>query len=431
MRNLDLEIKEEDIQKFSDLINSAGNIRRGVIMSAMVTSIDDSYVFVDVGLKSEGRVAKEEFLFSENGDLPAIGSSIHVFLEALEDKSVDVSLSYIKAQRESGWETLEEIFRKRESIMGKAVRKVQGGCIVNVNSVSAFLPKSHFPLNCKEPKDLIGKQLSFSIIKMDRAKSNIVVSCKSAMEEGDSLGLTENQTVKGVIRSVNENGAFIDIGEKTGRLNASEISWNEDVDPSKVLKVGEEIEVKVIGMTPPNKISLSLRQLTEDPWLKSVKEKGVEPGKKFKVRVERIESKNLIVIAEGSIEGRIRAQDMAWMKRYQNFNTISQGQNLEVEVLELEEKRRKVIFGLKQAQSNPVEVFNSNHKAGDCVDCEVVGTSDLGYVVKINEGLDGIIPKIDMYVSGSLKTGEKIKAYVWDINVENGHIVMGVKQPSA
>lgn len=399
-------------------------------MSALVSRIDDHYVFVDVGLKSVGRIPKEEFNISGDGaHLPQPGDCVTVLLEALEDKNGDVSLSYTKALREAGWGQLEEVFHKRETVLGTVIRKVQGGCIVNLSGVSAFLPKSHFPAGVKDAKELFGKQQACFIIKMDRIKSNIVVSLKNSSDSEGAVGFAEGQIVQGTVKSLTESVAFVDLGGISGRLHVSEITWDKIKEPADVLKIGQVIEVKIIAMPQSNRISLSMRELQENPWANNVKNAHIEVGNLYDVEIKAIEEKSASVDLAPGIEGRLKASDVAWMKRYQTFDGIKKGQKVLVKVVEIDGKRNRIFVSMKHAIKNSVEEFAQQHAVGDEIDCEIVQISDLGYVAKIGDQLDGIIPKTDAYVSGTLKIGAKLKAYVWNIAVENGHIVLGVKKP--
>ncbi len=429
MSFLNFEIEQESRDEFSKLLEQSGNIKKGVLMSAVVTRKDEHYVFVDVGLKSVGRIPKEEFSISTDAVLPEIGENITVLLEALEDKNGDVLLSYTKAIREAGWGQLEEIFHKRQTVIGTVVRKVQGGCIVNISGVSAFLPKSHFPMNTKDVKELFGKQNQCFIIKMDRAKSNIVVSLKNSSENEETANFAEGQIVKGTVKSIADNVAFIDLGGVTGRLHISEMSWNKIKDPSEAVKIGETIEVKIMSMPHNNRISLSLRELLENPWSSNVKSANLEVDKVLEVEVKSIEEKGVMVEIVSGIEGRLKLADTAWMKRYQGFEKFKKGDKLTVKIMEIDEKKNRINVSLKHAGKNSVEEFAQKHNVGDEIDAEIIKISDLGYVAKIGEQLDGIIPKTDAYVSGTLKIGSQLKVFVWNISVDNGHIVLGVKKP--
>jgi len=431
MRSIfDFEVQQEQKDEFSKLLEQSGNIKRGVLMSALVSRIDDHYVFVDVGLKSEGRIPKEEFNISGDGAaLPQPGDSVTVLLEALEDKNGDVALSYTKALREAGWGQLEEVFHKRDTVLGTVIRKVQGGCIVNLSGVSAFLPKSHFPAGIKDVKELFGKQHQCFIIKMDRAKSNIVVSLKNSSDSEGAVGFAEGQIVQGTVKSITESVAFVDLGGVTGRLHVSEITWEKIKEPADVLKVGQAIEVKIVAMPQSNRISLSMKELLDNPWENNVKNAHVEVGNVYDVEIKAIEEKNAFVELAPGIEAKLKAADVAWMKRYQTFDDIKKGQKVLVKVIEIDGKRNKIFVSMKHATKNSVEEFAATHNVGDEIACEIVQISDLGYVAKIGDQLDGIIPKTDAYVSGSLKIGAKLNAYIWNIAVDNGHIVLGVKKP--
>ena len=382
MRSIfDFDVTQEQKDEFSKLLEQSGNIKRGVLMSALVSRIDEHYVFVDVGLKSEGRIPKEEFNISGDGAaLPQIGDSVTVLLEALEDKNGDVALSYTKALREAGWGQLEELFHKRETVPGTVIRKVQGGCIVNLSGVSAFLPKSHFPAGVKDVKELFGKQHQCFIIKMDRAKSNIVVSLKNSNDSEGTVGFAEGQIVQGTVKSLTESVAFVDLGGITGRLHVSEITWEKIKEPADLLKIGQTIEVKIIAMPQANRISLSKKELLENPWANNIKKANIEIGNVYDAEIKAIEEKSAFVELTPGIEAKLKASEVAWMKRYQTFDGLKKGQKVLVKVIEIDSKRNRIFVSMKHATKNSVEEFAKNHNIGDEIDCEIVQISDLGYV---------------------------------------------------
>lgn len=428
----DFEIRQEQRDELSKLLEQSGNIKRGILMSAIVNRLDAHYVFVDVGLKSEGRIPKEEFnINGEGATLPAPGDSITVFLEALENKNGDIVLSYTKALREAGWGQLEEFFQKRETVLGTVIRKVQGGCIVNLSGVSAFLPKSHFPLNIKDVKELFGKQHSCFIIRMDRVKSNIVVSLKNSNDSEGITNFAEGQIVQGTVKGLTDIIAFIDLGGVTGRLHISEISWKKIKDPASVLKIGEVLNVKIISISQSNKISLSLKELLENPWNDIIKEHDIKIDNVYEGQVKFIEERMASVQILPNIEAKLKSSDVSWLKRRQNFDEFKKDQKISVKVIEIDTKRNKIFVSMKHATENPLEEFAQTHKVGDEIKCQIVQISELGYVAQINEQLDGLIPKTSAYVSGNIKIGETVKAYIWSISVENSRIMLGVNKPSA
>lgn len=432
LRNLIIDADESN--KFSSLLNQSGDIKRGVLMSGVVTKIDSDFVWITVGLKSDGRIQKQEFFVTgEDSDLPKLGSSITVFLESIEDSKGDVVLSYSKAIRQSSWSKLEEFFNKRESISGIIIRKVHGGYIVNIQGVSAFLPKSCFSAEIIDAKTVIGKEYMFKIIKMDLSKSNIVVSLKDVAATDSEIfsNFAEGQTVEGVVKNITETAAFVEIAAGlVARLHISEISWNKVENISDIIKLGQTIETKIVSISQGNRINISLKELQENPWSVKIKALNLELGKSITASVKKIDGKIAILKISDEIEAKLRMQDVAWVKRGQNFNNLKIGSSIKVRVIELDPKKRKIVCSLKDMMENPVEEFKKENKVGDMINGTIIQLSELGYVVQISEDLDGIIPNSANYVSGSLKVGDTLKLYIHNISTSNNHVILGNKIPS-
>jgi small subunit ribosomal protein S1 len=315
--------------------------------------------------------------------------------------------------------------------MGTVIRKVQGGCIVNLSGVSAFLPKTHFPAGVKEIKELFGKQHACFIIKMDRAKSNIVVSLKNSSDSEGIGNFAEGQIVQGTVKSLNEIMAFVDLGGVTGRLHISEISWNKIKEPASVLKIGEIINVKIIAISQTNKISLSIKELLENPWNEIVKQNNISLGNIYEGQVKFIDERFATIEILPNIEAKLKNIDVSWIKRHQNFDSLKRDQKVSVKVIEIDNKRNKIFVSIKNAGNNPLEEFAKNHQVGDEVQAKIVQISELGYVAQINDQLDGLIPKSSAYVSGNIKIGETVKTYIWNISIENSRIMLGINKPSS
>ncbi len=422
---IELEIDKKNIDEFSSLLEQTGNIKRGVLMSAIVTKIDSKYVFVDVGIKSEGRILKEEFnVGQEDNKLPEPGSSVTVLLEALEDKNGDVLLSYTKALREEGWAKLEEVQNKRQSVQGSFVRKVQGGCIVNLSGVSAFLPKNNLPANF-EIKDFFGKQFSFLIAKMDRAKSNIVVSLNGLNNEIYSNNFSEGQIIAGTVKSLTESTAFIDLGGVVGRLHVGEISWERIKEPSEVLKIGDKIDLKIISISNGGRISLSYRELQENPWLTSIKKAGIEEGKIVDATIKIFEDNFAILnILPSNIEGRLKVSEVAWSKGEQNFDHLKINQNIQVKINEIDSKKSRVFLSIKQMEENPFEAFALNNKVGNEIECAIISEIEDFYIAKIDSKIDGLVSK----KFNNLKHGITYNFVIKEINSEMKSVILEIKK---
>ena len=421
------EIDQNQIDEFSELLKNNGNIKPGVLMNALITKVDNSYIFVDVGLKSEGRIPKEEFMMSAE-ELPKTGESITVLLESLENKDGNISLSYTKAMREKGWGTIEEFFQKRTPVSGEVVRRVSGGCIVNLEGVSAFLPKTQFPADLTDVKDLFGKNFQFMVIKMDRAKSNILVSLKNMNDSESASNFAEGQSVQGVVKTIADAVAFVDIGGVSARLHVSELSWERVNNISDVIKVGDKIDAKIVSISSGSRISISMKELKENPWEKEIKALNVVQDKIYKAKIQSVDQRMLIVELQKDVVAMVKASDVAWMKRYQTLNGFKKGQEIEVKVIEIDGKKSKIFASIKHVKNNNIKGFLSHLKVGDKMDCKVVAKSELGYVAQIADQIDGVIPKAGSYVSGTLNIDDKLSVYIVDLVPESGHIFLGMNK---
>jgi small subunit ribosomal protein S1 len=417
---------EADKQLFSKLLAASGNVKRGVLMAAVVSKIDKGYIFVNLGLKSDGKILKEEFTIGQSIDnLPAVGETITVFLEALENEHGNVVVSYSKALREASWSKHEEFYRKRIPVAGTVVRKVNGGFIANLGGISAFLPKTQVPANMQDSKELFGKQHHFLIVKMDRIKSDIVVSLKNSTEVLESsMVFTEGQIVNGTVKALTESVAYVDLNGVNARLHIGEIAWHRIAEPSDVLKVGQAITAKVISIQN-SRVNLSVRALQENPLITALKAANIQIGDVYDATVKLVDHNVCFVNLPGNLEGRLRASEMSWIRRYQSFYSLKKGDFIAVKVIDVD---NVIHVSAKQTQPNPIDSFITQNKVGGAVQCEVVQISDIGYVVQIDQ-IDGIIPKHSTYVAGVLHVGSKLKAYIWSISAETGHVVLGMFRP--
>lgn len=416
---------------------------QGSVVSGTVIHVDDDAVTIDVGLKSEGRVPLKEF--GVGADAPTIinGDKIDVFVERYEDKDGLVRLSREKARREEAWTALEKLFKAGERVNGTIFGRVKGGFIVDLSGAVAFLPGSQVDIRpVRDIGPLMGNPQPFQILKMDRARNNIVVSRRAILEEtraeerSELIGkLNEGDVVDGVVKNITDYGAFVDLGGVDGLLHVTDIAWKRINHPSEALQVGETIKVKVIRFNSENqRISLGMKQLQDDPW------KGVDerfPIKSLiKGRVTNITDYGAFVELESGVEGLVHVSEMSWTKKNVHPGKIvSTSQEVEVMVLDVDADKRRISLGLKQCGDNPWDAFLATHTAGSEIEGEIKNITEFGLFVGLTEEIDGMIHLSDLSWEKSgeeaikeYKKGGMIKAKVLDVDVVKERISLGVKQ---
>ncbi|MDH5489642.1 MAG: 30S ribosomal protein S1 [Rhodospirillaceae bacterium] len=433
-------------ENFADLLEESLSAQTGFlggVVSGTVIGIDGDAVTIDVGLKSEGRIPLKEFGFGP--DVPALisGDKIDVFVERYEDKDGLVRLSREKARREEAWTALEKLFQAGTRVNGTIFGRVKGGFIVDLSGAVAFLPGSQVDIRpVRDIGPLMGNPQPFQILKMDRARNNIVVSRRAILEEtraearSELIGqLNEGDVVDGVVKNITDYGAFVDLGGVDGLLHVTDIAWKRINHPSEALNVGDTIKVKVIRFNSDNqRISLGMKQLDEDPW------KGVDErfpvGTKVTGRVTNITDYGAFVELENGVEGLVHVSEMSWTKKNVHPGKIvSTSQEVEVMVLDVDGDKRRISLGLKQCGSNPWDTFLDTHKAGSEIEGEIKNITEFGLFVGLTEEIDGMVHLSDLSWEKSgeeaikdYKKGDMIKAKVLDVDVVKERISLGVKQ---
>lgn len=425
---------------FGEDSNIVGSVVKGTIIA-----LDKESVTIDVGLKSEGRVPVQEF--SRPGEDPelAIGDVVDVFVERMEDAHGQSVLSRDKARREEVWVELEESWKKEERVTGVIFNRVKGGFTVDLGGAVAFLPGSQVDIRpIRDMAPLMDVPQPFHILKMDRARGNIVVSRRAVLEESraearsDLLeNLEEGQVVQGIVKNITDYGAFIDLGGVDGLLHVTDISWKRVNHPSEALTVGETVDVQIIRYNEDNgRISLGMKQLESDPW------DGVENqfvvGARFNGQVTNITDYGAFVEILDGIEGLVHVSEMSWTKKNVHPGKIvSTSQEVEVMVLEVDQEKRRISLGLKQCQPNPWEKFAADHKAGDKLSGEVRNVTEFGLFVAIGEEIDGMVHISDVSwedaTEDALKAfnkGDTVEAVILDIDAEKERVALGIKQLS-
>ena len=415
----------------------------GAIISAKVIGIDDDYVTLNAGLKSEGIVAIEEF-HDKNGDLEInIGDTVEVALDSVEDGHGETLLSREKAKRQESWRKLSKSHENNETVIGLISGKVKGGFTVEIGTIRAFLPGSLVDVRpVRDPSYLEGKELEFKVIKMDLKRNNIVVSRRAVVEEESSAdrqalldSLHDGQELNGIVKNLTDYGAFIDLGGIDGLLHITDISWKRVKHPSELLTVGQEIKVKVLSFdSERNRVSLGMKQLGNDPWVDLVQRYPI--GKRLEGKVTNITDYGCFVEIEEGVEGLVHMSEMDWTnKNVHPSKVVSLGDVSEVMVLEIDEDRRRISLGMKQCVGNPWQNFSKSHSKGQKVSGKIRSITDFGIFIGLDGDIDGLVHLSDISwtVAGEeavkqFKKGQELEAVILAIDAERERISLGLKQ---
>ena len=433
-------------ESFSELLDQSFQEMtsiEGSVVSGTVISIEKDMIIIDVGLKCEGRVPLREFGNNEEDAKINVGDTVEVYIERLEDINGQAILSREKARREEAWVNLEVALEKQQRVNGIIFGKVKGGFTVDLEGATAFLPGSQVDIRpIKDLGVLMGTPQPFQILKMDRRRGNIVVSRRAVLEDSRAeartelvANLQEGQVLQGVIKNITDYGAFVDLGGVDGLLHVTDISWKRINHPSEALQVGESVQVKVIKFNDETqRISLGIKQLTEDPWLKVFERFPV--GARMSGIVTNITDYGSFVELEDGIEGLVHVSEMSWTKKNVHPGKIvSTSEKVEVMVLEIDVQKRRISLGIKQCVENPWEKYKNANKVGDIIEGEIRNITEFGLFIALTEDIDGLVHLSDISWDGN--GDELIKNYVkgsttqtkiLDIDVEKERISLGIKQ---
>ncbi len=418
-------------------------MRSGEVITAEVVAIDDDFVIVNAGLKSESVIPADEFR-NDRGELEVnVGDFVKVCIESLEDGYGSTKLSREKAKRLAAWLDLEEAMNEGRIIKGMVNGRVKGGLTVMVNSIRAFLPGSLVDLRpVKDTTPFENKEWDFKVIKLDRKRNNVVVSRRAVLEV--SLGadrealmgsLKEGAVVKGIVKNITDYGAFVDLGGIDGLLHITDLAWRRVKHPSEVLTVGEEVEAKILKFDQEkNRVSLGIKQLGDDPWVALTRRYPVST--RLFGKVTNLTDYGAFVEIEPGIEGLVHVSEMDWTNKNVHPAKIAQlGDEVEVMILEIDEERRRLSLGMKQCQANPWDDFAASHKKGDKVSGQIKSITDFGVFIGLPGGIDGLVHLSDLSWNQTgeeairnYKKGDELSAVVLSIDVEKGRISLGVKQ---
>ncbi|AKG16255.2 30S ribosomal protein S1 [Moraxella bovoculi] len=415
----------------------------GAVISGTVVAIDNERITVDTGLKSEGFIARSEFL-NEAGELEvAIGDKVDVVVEKVDNGMGETVLSREKAKREESWRALEQLHENDEIVTGLISSKVKGGFTVEIGSVRAFLPGSLVDVRpVRETTHLEGKELEFKVIKIDKQRNNIVVSRRAVMEaensaERDELlaKLEEGMEVNGIVKNLTDYGAFVDLGGIDGLLHITDMAWKRIKHPSEAVEVGQDLKVKVLKFDRErNRVSLGLKQLGSDPW--GEVEKTYPVGTITKARVTNLTDYGCFAeIAEG-IEGLVHVSEMDHTnKNIHPSKVVQVGDEVDVMVLEIDGERRRISLGIKQTMPNPWAEFDKNHAKGDKISGTIKSITDFGLFIGLEGGIDGLVHLSDISWTESgeeairnYSKGDTVEAVVLQVDAEANRISLGIKQ---
>src|SRR3954447_26773659 len=433
-------------ESFASLLDESmgvANSLEGTVVKGRVISIENDIALIDVGLKSEGRVPLKEFAVGGTEPEIHVGDTVEVFLERMEDKKGEASLSREKARREEAWTQLEKSFQANDRVTGVIFGRVKGGFTVDLNGAVAFLPGSQVDIRpVRDIAPLLGSPQPFQILKMDRSRGNIVVSRRAVLEESRAeqrselvASLKEGQILNGVVKNITDYGAFVDLGGVDGLLHVTDIAWRRINHPSEALHIGQSVKVQVIRFNAETqRISLGMKQLEADPW------EGVElkypSGAKFKGRVTNITDYGAFVELEPGVEGLVHVSEMSWTKKNVHPGKIvSTSQEVDVMVLDVDPQKRRISLGLKQVMPNPWDAFLEEHPVGRTVEGEVRNTTEFGLFVGLPGDIDGMVhlSDIDWNRAGEdavkdFRRGETVRVKVLDVDADKERISLGIKQ---
>ncbi len=434
-------------ENFSDIFEETRASQRllGEVVRGVVTAVENDYVIVDVGLKSEGRVSLREFAFSDEKDDMQPGEEVNVFIERMENRDGEVMLSREKARRQEAWEQLQEYYDRGERVTGTIHGRVKAGFTVNLKGTIAFLPGSQVDIRpIRDITPLMETPQPFQILKMDKMRNNIVVSRRAVLEETraeqktELLGnMEEGSEHDGTVKNITNYGAFIDLGGIDGLLHITDISWRRINNPAEVLKIGQTVRVKIIRFNKDTqRVSLGMKQLKKDPW--EVVEDRYIIGSKVKGQVTNITDYGAFVELESGIEGLVHISEMNWTKKNANPSKIfSTSEEIEVMVLEIDKEKRRIALGVKQCIENPWQSFADNYRIGDNIEGELHNITEFGLFVGLPGNIDGMVHASDIAwdksESDSInlfreKKGQKIEVKILDIDVEKARVGLGIKQ---
>ncbi len=433
-------------ESFAELFEqsiASQRIRPGTILNGLIVEVGQDFVIVNVGLKSEAVIPADQFK-NEKGEIEVtVGETVEVALDSVEDGSGETRLSREKAKRARTWTRLEQSFEKQEIVIGVITGRVKGGFTVELDNVRAFLPGSLVDVRpVRDPSYLENKPLEFKVIKLDQKRNNVVVSRRAVVEQEYSAersalldNLQEGAAVKGVVKNLTDYGAFVDLGGIDGLLHITDMAWKRVKHPSEVVKVGEEIDVRILKFDRERqRVSLGLKQLGADPWQNIARR--YPANTRLFGKVTNIADYGCFVEIEEGVEGLVHVSEMDWTNKNVNpAKVVHVGQEVEVMVLDIDEERRRISLGIKQCKTNPWKEFAENYNRGDKVSGQIKSITDFGIFIGLAGGIDGLVHLSDISwdmpgeeAVRSYQKAQQVDAMVLSIDPERERISLGIKQ---
>lgn len=436
-------------ENFADLFEESLktiDMKPGSIVTGVVIDIDNEWITVHAGLKSEGVISRSEFI-DVNGDITLeVGDEVQVALETVEDGFGETRLSREKAKRSESWTELESALEADEVVTGIINGKVKGGFTVDINSIRAFLPGSLVDVRpVRETAHLEGKELEFKVIKLDQKRNNVVVSRRAVLEAANSVerdallaSLQEGMSVKGVVKNLTDYGAFVDLGGVDGLLHITDMAWKRIKHPSEIVNVGDEIDVKILKFDRErNRVSLGLKQLGEDPWV-AITQRYPE-NSRVMAKITNLTDYGCFAEIEEGVEGLVHVSEMDWTNKNVHPSKIVQlGDEVEVMVLDIDEERRRISLGIKQCQQNPWDAFAGQAAKGDRISGSIKSITDFGIFIGLDGNIDGLVHLSDISwdeageeAVRNYKKGDEIETVILSVDPERERISLGIKQLQA
>ncbi len=437
---------EEDMESMMDLYEeSFKRFAEGEVVTGRIISVDKDHVLVDIGYKSEGQINIHEFR-DENGVIQAnIDDPVEVMVEWWDDENEVVVLSKEKATKVKVWEEIKRAHDAEETVEGTITNRVKGGFSVDIG-VQAFLPGSQADLRpIRNLDDMVGKTFEFKVLKYNRKRSNIVLSRRVILEEeretkrsATLASIEEGKVVEGIVKNITEYGVFVDLGGVDGLLHITDISWGRVKHPSELFSMGDQISVKILNLDlEKERVSLGMKQLTEDPWLAAKEKYAV--GSRVTGKIVSLTDYGAFVELEEGIEGLIHVSEMSWTRKVRHpSKLVSVGEIVEAVVLDIKPESRRISLGMKQVVPNPWDVISEKYPVGTTIEGKIKNITDFGLFIGIDEGIDGLVHISDIswtkrikHPSEMYQKGDVIQAIVLEIDKDNERFSLGIKQLQA
>ena len=435
------ELKEE----FEALLNESFETRtpaEGSVITGKVIALESGHAVVDIGYKMEGRIELKEFSGPAAAEDVSVGDEVEVFLERVEDSRGEAVISRDKARREEAWDRLEEAYAGETRVDGAIFNRVKGGFTVDLGGAVAFLPGSQVDVRpVRDASALMNIKQPFQILKMDRRRNNIVVSRRAILEESRAEQraevinrLNEGDVIDGVVKNITDYGAFVDLGGVDGLLHVTDMAWRRVNHPSEILTIGETAKVQVVKVNrETHRISLGIKQLQEDPWLRVAEKFPI--GSRFAGTVTNITDYGAFVELEPGVEGLVHVSEISWTKKNVHPGRIvSTSQEVEVMVLEIDSTKRRVSLGLKQTMQNPWEMFAETYQVGNKLNGTVRNVTEFGLFIGLDFDIDGMVHMSDISwdrpgdeAIKEYKKGDEVDFVVSEIDVEKERIALSIK----